>query len=230
MLSSAPVILALAKALQAHPSPLPPLVIDPVTISTSGHTLLPEDAIDALIHHFIPLGTILTPNILEAEMLLSGGSTAKVDKIDNLQAMFRSARTLARLGCKNVLLKGGHLGLSLNAVRELLEEKEGYVNLGEGEDVRVEVVWPEEMGIKILGAFRSAAAVPTSDNARVLVDVLFEPGTGNEAGSPRFTAVVSPLVETTSTHGTGCTLSAALAVFLARGENGTSGWSFSHLV
>ena len=47
------------------------IVVDPVMVATSGAKLISEDAIDALKTYLLPMATVLTPNIPEAELLLS---------------------------------------------------------------------------------------------------------------------------------------------------------------
>ena len=81
---------------------LPPLVIDPVMISKSGYDLLHPEAKKALIEILLPMATLITPNIPEAEVIVGY-------KIDDLEGMKRSAIDLHKLGCKYVLVKGGHL-------------------------------------------------------------------------------------------------------------------------
>ena len=222
MLCSAAIIDALATALRLlYPagSNLPPVVIDPVTISTSGHTLLPTSAISALKAQIVPLGFVLTPNVLEAEMLLSDegahgeGLEAKARtlaegkrRITDLDAMLSSARELARLGCPNVLLKGGHLALDLPVVQAQLRALTQAGTLSPAD-----VLWPEDEGIRILESINGSSA-----QEKVVVDVLWESATS------RCTAIVSRLIPTKNTHGTGCTLSAALAVYLGKGLNGMS--------
>lgn len=78
------------------------LVIDPVMISKSGFDLLKPEAKDALIKRLIPLATILTPNLPEAEVITGM-------KIETLEEMEESARKIYSMGAKNVFVKGGHL-------------------------------------------------------------------------------------------------------------------------
>lgn len=78
------------------------LVVDPVMISKSGHRLLEEEAISSLKSFLIPLATILTPNIYEAEVL-SGM------EIRSLNDMKEAAQRISRLGANGVVIKGGHL-------------------------------------------------------------------------------------------------------------------------
>ena len=100
MLANAEVIHAVADAL-AHYRP-EYVVLDPVMVATSGACLLEPDALDALRTRLIPMATILTPNIPEAELLLGQAIT------DAAAADAALARLLA-LGSRAVLLKGGHL-------------------------------------------------------------------------------------------------------------------------
>jgi hydroxymethylpyrimidine kinase/phosphomethylpyrimidine kinase len=80
-------------------------------VSTSGSHLLPESAISTLIEKLLPLTTILTPNLPEAELLLktAGEDTESPENIDGIVAM---AKRIQKLGPKYVLLKGGHLPLT----------------------------------------------------------------------------------------------------------------------
>lgn len=76
------------------------IVIDPVMISKSGYFLLKEDAVDAL-KEFLEIGTLITPNIPEAEVLANM-------EIKNEKDMILAAEKIQRLGAKNILIKGGH--------------------------------------------------------------------------------------------------------------------------
>lgn len=123
------------------------IVIDPVMISKSGFDLLKPEAKDALIKRLIPLATVLTPNLPEAEVITGM-------KIDNISAMKEAAEKIHAMGAKNVFVKGGHL----------------------------------------------------SDDA---TDILFD---GN-----KFTILEGKRIDTKNTHGTGCTISSAIAANLANG-------------
>ena len=86
------------------------IVVDPVMIATSGAKLISENAVTALKEKLLPLATVVTPNILEAEVL----SEMKIaDKSDMEKAAEFINRTY---GCA-VLLKGGH---SINDANDLL--------------------------------------------------------------------------------------------------------------
>ncbi|RZA32273.1 MAG: bifunctional hydroxymethylpyrimidine kinase/phosphomethylpyrimidine kinase [Lysobacteraceae bacterium] len=100
MLANAGVIGVVADAMSARRPPF--LVVDPVMVATSGAKLLEEAALDALRRRLIPLASVLTPNLPEAELLLGR-------RIDSLQAMHAAADGLLSMGAASVLLKGGHL-------------------------------------------------------------------------------------------------------------------------
>src|SRR5690606_5273529 len=125
------------------------IVVDPVMISTSGSKLLSDSAMDALITRLIPLATIITPNIHEAEALAGMEIRTKED-------MQVAAKKLSETYKGAILIKGGHL-----------------------ED--------------------------TAD------DLLYSEG--------EFTWFPGAKISNPNTHGTGCTLSSAIACNLANGED-----------
>lgn len=128
----------------------PPLVVDPVMVATSGAVLLKAAAIHALKNRLLPLATLVTPNLDEAQLLVGR-------KLHTLEDLLDAAEELATtFGCAT-LVKGGHLKLGRDAV-----------------------------------------------------DVLFD--------GKRFTVLKARRIKGVSTHGTGCTYSAAITAFLARGE------------
>ncbi len=100
MLSSAEVIAVVADALAHHRPSV--VVLDPVMVATSGSRLLEADALDALRTRLIPMATLLTPNIPEAELLLGHA-------IDDDASADAALGELLNLGASAVLLKGGHL-------------------------------------------------------------------------------------------------------------------------
>ena len=99
MLASAEIVLAVSDRLSAVDTPL---VIDPVAVSKHGDSLLSPGALDALKSDLLPLATVVTPNLLEAELLT--GMT-----ITDERAMLAAARQIASRGPRWVLVKGGHL-------------------------------------------------------------------------------------------------------------------------
>jgi hydroxymethylpyrimidine/phosphomethylpyrimidine kinase len=100
MLSSAEIVKVVAKLLK--PQNVTNLVVDPVMIAKSGHSLLKPDAVEALMREIIPLALVVTPNIHEAQQL-SG------IEIKTLADARKAAKIIHRLGCRHVLIKGGHL-------------------------------------------------------------------------------------------------------------------------
>ncbi len=149
MLYSAELIGVVARALKRHKAAN--IVLDPVMVAQSGDRLLKEDAVEALVAELLPLATVVTPNLPEAGMLLKRSVSGR-------RQMEAAAADLGRLGCKSVLIKGGH---------------------GETE---------------------------ASD------DLLFL------AGQQRRVWFETERIETANTHGTGCTLSSAVAALLAAGD------------
>ena len=80
-----------------------PIVVDPVMISTTKRSLQADDLSEALISRLLPLCEVVTPNILEAEVLTGM-------KIENVEDGEKACEKIHDLGAKNVLIKGGHLG------------------------------------------------------------------------------------------------------------------------
>lgn len=125
-----------------------PLVVDPVMVATSGDRLLSKEAEEVLKQRLLPLSTLITPNLMESEVL-SGV------KIDSQSALYETGQYLLALGTKAVLIKGGHT-VDTEATDYLFTDK----------------------------------GVTTFSKSRV---------------------------DTMNTHGTGCTLSAAITAYIARG-------------
>ena len=148
MLFSSELIRAVATGLRRHG--VTTIVLDPVMIAQSGHKLLQDEAIAALKEELIPMATIITPNLPEAEILLNR-------KVGSLAEIHQGAAQLAALGCQNVLIKGGHLA-------------------GDSDDHL------------FLRRDRRLVVLPASR------------------------------ISTVNNHGTGCTLSAAIASFMALGK------------
>lgn len=148
MLHSAEVVRGVAGCLRRHA--VRDVVLDPVMVSTSGHRLIEDTAVEALVCELLPLARVITPNVPEAEVLAG-------ERIGSKEDLPRIARKLSQGGRLSVLLKAGHL----------------------------------------------------QDD--VLVDVFYN------AETDSFLELASPRVDSVNTHGTGCTLSSALASFLAQG-------------
>ncbi len=99
MLYSAPIIRAVAALCRRHRGL--PLVVDPVMVSTSGAQLLKPAAVKALCAELLPLATLVTPNLDEAEILVG----EKLTSVEDLRAAARELHK--RFGCA-ALVKGGH--------------------------------------------------------------------------------------------------------------------------
>jgi hydroxymethylpyrimidine/phosphomethylpyrimidine kinase len=78
------------------------LVVDPVMVATSGDRLLEPDAVEALRTQLIPRALIITPNLPEAAFLLDAPVATDEAEIED------QGRRLLALGCRAVLIKGGH--------------------------------------------------------------------------------------------------------------------------
>ena len=100
MLATAEVIGCVADALERHQPPH--IVLDPVMVATSGAKLLVDDALCALRERLLPLASIVTPNIPEAELLTG----FRIEDAETADAAIAGLRTM---GARAVLLKGGHL-------------------------------------------------------------------------------------------------------------------------
>ena len=73
-----------------------PLVVDPVMVASSGAKLLQDDAVEALVDRLFPLATVVTPNLMEAEVLAGSGTRREL------------AERIHELGAPAVIVTGGH--------------------------------------------------------------------------------------------------------------------------
>lgn len=101
MLGNAATIEVVADSLARHAAGVQ-LVLDPVMVAKGGARLLDPDALSALKRLLLPMATIITPNLPEAEALAGMA-------IPDLAAMHHAAQAMLTLGVPAVLLKGGHL-------------------------------------------------------------------------------------------------------------------------
>lgn len=99
MLFSAPIIEEVVKSLSGKDVVL---VVDPVMIAKGGASLLQSKAVEALTTKLLPLATVLTPNIPEAEVI----SGIEIHSEMDIQ---KAAEKILGLGVKCVVMKGGHL-------------------------------------------------------------------------------------------------------------------------
>lgn len=129
-------------------NPIANIVLDTVMIAKGGHSLLKPEAVSAIRELLLPLATVITPNIPEAATLLDCEEAKDEDQ------MQLQGHELLKLGCKAVLMKGGHL--------------------------------------------------PSQESPDYLITPM------------QTIRIVSPRIQTKNTHGTGCTLSAAIAALLPK--------------
>jgi hydroxymethylpyrimidine/phosphomethylpyrimidine kinase len=115
MLSNAEIVRTVAEAIRTFR--IPNLVVDPVMVAKSGDPLLAEDARQAIRDELLPLATVITPNVFEAEALLER-------RIEDLDAMRNAARELKKFGCRWVVVKGGSLDIDSRAVDVVCDGKE----------------------------------------------------------------------------------------------------------
>ena len=100
MVSSSKIIEVIAEKLRQYDAKN--IVVDPVMVSTSGCRLLSDEAREALMTQLLPLGTVITPNIPEAEVLCGF-------PIRDEEGMIKAARAISERLKGAVLVKGGHL-------------------------------------------------------------------------------------------------------------------------
>ncbi len=126
-----------------------PILLDPVMVASSGDKLIENNTVSGMINHLFPISALVTPNLDEAAILAG-------IPIHNVATMRTAGIKIMDLGCKAVLLKGGHM-----------------------------------KGDKLTSLYFSA-----------------------DGGIEEFH---SDRVDTNNTHGTGCTLSSAIASYIALG-------------
>ncbi|UCE06071.1 MAG: bifunctional hydroxymethylpyrimidine kinase/phosphomethylpyrimidine kinase [bacterium] len=100
MLANETIVMAVADAIEKFK--IPNVVIDPVMIAKSGDALLSKNARETIKERLIPLATVVTPNIFEAQAMLN----TKIQTVDDMK---NAASELKKTGCIWIVLKGGHL-------------------------------------------------------------------------------------------------------------------------
>jgi hydroxymethylpyrimidine/phosphomethylpyrimidine kinase len=109
MLGSGEVVEAVADFFRKRPRRARHVVLDPILKSTSGARLLETAAITTLIRRLLPLATVVTPNVAEAEVLT--GVT-----VNDLASMREAAKRLHELGVPAVVVTGGHLAAAVDVL------------------------------------------------------------------------------------------------------------------
>lgn len=173
---------------------MPFIVFDPVMISTSGHKLIQDEAKEAMISNVFPLVDIITPNKFEAEELLGR-------KLNSPQDVEQAAKDILKMGCKSVLIKGGHSLLESNG-----KEYSGTEEIVEKLDLNATIGFAQDY-------FLSSEPPLDKDGKERLCD------------GCRGVWLRSKRYDTENTHGTGCTLSSAIASALAIGHQQRSSQS-----
>lgn len=100
MVSNAQIIKVISEKLKEYKASK--IVVDPVMVSTSGSKLLNDNAMDNLINKLLPLASIITPNIPEAEVLCGFNINTPND-------MIKAAESISKSTNAAILIKGGHL-------------------------------------------------------------------------------------------------------------------------
>nr|ODN86258.1 phosphomethylpyrimidine kinase [Cryptococcus depauperatus CBS 7841] len=176
------------------------IVLDPVMVSTSGHELLPSDAVEALFELY-PYVDYLTPNIPEAIRLSQW--TGKVGSL--VEMVDLAVKTNERVRSLYVLLKGGHLSFSRSEVLE-------YVG-------KHPIVWEEgdDEGdtVEICNEYVKSLNMNAQRPRELVVDILVKNGKVEAM-------FVGKKVDSSSNHGTGCTLSSAIACSYATFGSGNA--------
>lgn len=99
MLANSAIVEVVAEKVREHH--LQNLVVDPVLMAKGGAVLLRDDAVEILRSRLIPLATIVTPNLPEAERLTGFPLT-------NRQGVKEAAKRIIAMGARSVVIKGGH--------------------------------------------------------------------------------------------------------------------------
>ena len=235
MISNERVAEAIAKSLSKHGAKN--VVLDPVMVATSGGVLMKQSALHALKYKLAPAAEIITPNVREAEVLAEM-------KISSLAGMRAAAVKISQFFGGAILIKGGDLAgasESCGAADADTTETNGARNFNAsqretGENGACENSASSTKSANFAGKnFTSGggnlttgaessfgqnlSAAPLDDGFKpsgeggdlrnLAVDILYENGKFHEFSAPK--------ISTRNTHGTGCTLSSAIAANLARG-------------
>lgn len=99
MVYSKEVVNAVASALRDVKMPV---ILDPIFKASTGPPLLRSDAYSSFVNKLVPLASVVTPNVFEAEKLAGM-------KIKSIEHAKNAAERIARLGAKSVIIKGGHM-------------------------------------------------------------------------------------------------------------------------
>ena len=186
MLANAPVIEAVAEEYERG-APGVPLIVDPVMVAKSGHFLLEQEAVKTLVDRMLPLATVVTPNLPEAEALTGM-------EVRTLDDMRQAAERIRAFGPKAVLLKGGHL--EGDQISDLLLTEEGETIF---ESSRIHTAHTHGTGCTLASALAAGVAqgLPIKDavaraHAYVEKAILTAPNLGKGHGPLNHLHTVSP--------------------------------------
>jgi hydroxymethylpyrimidine/phosphomethylpyrimidine kinase len=113
MLGSAEVVDVVAEYIEAtRPAHV---VLDPVLKASSGAPLLDEKGVSRLLKVLLPLASVITPNLYEAEVLTGL-------PVGDIQQMKAASRKLHEMGAQNVVVTGGHLERAIDVLSTALPE------------------------------------------------------------------------------------------------------------
>lgn len=211
MLADAAIAATVADAMEAMRPRI--LVLDPVMVAKGGDALLTADAVDIIRGRLLPLATVITPNLAEAEVLLGrevsrpGRASANGDEMTmegNVRHLRSVARAVHAMGARAVYLKGGQR-LVDSVPAPASPPMAAHAEAHHPESAAAGEATPGET----MSAFDPG--LPSEAAPREAVDVLFD---GHAERVLR-----SRLQETRALHGTGCSLSSAIACLLARGRD-----------
>nr|WP_314883522.1 bifunctional hydroxymethylpyrimidine kinase/phosphomethylpyrimidine kinase [uncultured Campylobacter sp.] len=230
MISNEGVAEAIAKSLSKHGAKN--VVLDPVMVATSGGVLMKQSALHALKYELAPAAEIITPNVREAEVLAEM-------KILSLAGMRAAAVKISQFFGGAILIKGGDLTAASEACiaaeadaaqnfkasqREASENgacensasstknadfaDENFTREGGNLTASAEPSFEQNLSAAPLDASFEPSG-EGEDLTNLAVDILYENG--------KFYEFSAPKISTRNTHGTGCTLSSAIACALAAG-------------
>ena len=237
MISNEGVAEAIAKSLSKHGAKN--IVLDPVMVATSGGVLMKQSALHALKYELAPAAEIITPNVREAEVLAEM-------KISSLADMRAAAVKISQFFGGAILIKGGDLAgasvacgaadagaAEMNTARNFNASQRETGENGARENsagstksanfadenftseckiltAGAEPSFEQNLSAASIGAgFEPSGEDEGGDLRNFAVDILYENG--------KFYEFSAPKIATRNTHGTGCTLSSAIACALAAG-------------
>lgn len=228
MISNEGIAAAIAKSLSKHGAKN--VVLDPVMVATSGGVLMKQSALHALKYKLAPAAEIITPNVREAEVLAEM-------KILSLAGMRAAAVKISQFFGGAILIKGGDLAgasgtcgvadaaqnfkafgheTGENGTRENSADltkranfaSENFTSECKNLTADAEPSFEQNLSAASLGAgFKPSGE--GGDLTNSAIDILYENG--------KFYEFSAPKIATRNTHGTGCTLSSAIACALAAG-------------